>query len=152
MSQPSKTLYMETTKIATERTVAEIQKVLSQYGAQRIMTEYDNGEVVSLSFEILVNNVELPFRLPCRWRFIYDILKSRRNKTISNRGADALADQSKRIAWRQILRWVESQLALVQTDMVKIQEVFLPYMMDVSGQTLYERLEQNKFNLLEMKD
>lgn len=39
-----KTLFMETTKIESEQTVAEVQRVLGRYGAGAIMTEYDKGD------------------------------------------------------------------------------------------------------------
>lgn len=149
--QKKKTLYMETTKIEANRTVAEIQTILGQYGAQKIMTEFSNGEVSSLSFAISIDNKELPFRLPCRWEAIYNIFRDRKSNMMSDKGIESAKQQAKRVAWRQILRWIESQLALVQTDMVKIQEVFLPYMMNSTGQTLYETLEGNKFKMLENK-
>ena len=60
--------------------------------------------------------------------------------------------QAKRVSWRQILRWVEAQLALTYTNMVKVEEVFLPYIqVNVEGQTLFEKLENNKFKMLEHK-
>jgi hypothetical protein len=42
------------------------------------------------------------------------------------------------VAWRQILRWVQAQMALVETKMVKVEEVFLPYIQGPGGQTVYE--------------
>lgn len=141
------TLFMETTKIEPEQTVAEIQKVLGRYGAGAIMTEYDKGEVVGVCFKINVNGKDIPFRLPCRWQVIHQIFVSRRKKT-THRSDDA--KQAKRVAWRQILRWAEAQMALVETNMVKIQEVFMPYIqVSLEGLTLYEKLEQTKFKLLE---
>ncbi|MDD4980682.1 MAG: hypothetical protein PHC54_05390 [Candidatus Omnitrophica bacterium] len=68
------------------------------------------------------------------------------------RNNNKIAQQAKRVAWRQILRWVEAQMALVETNMVKIQEVFMPYIqMTISGQTLYEKIEQKGFIALEDK-
>jgi len=55
------------------------------------------------------------------------------------------------VAWRQILRWIEAQLALVDTEMVQIQEVFMPYLQMNTGQTLYEKLEETKFKMIEYK-
>lgn len=71
---------------------------------------------------------------------------------MTDKGIEAAVLQAKRIAWRQILRWVEAQLALVETDMVKMQEVFMPYIqVNIKGQTLYEKLEESKFKMLEDK-
>lgn len=38
-------------------------------------------------------------------------------------------------------------MALVDTQMAKVQEVFLPYMANRKGQTLYESMEESKFLL-----
>jgi hypothetical protein len=60
--------------------------------------------------------------------------------------------EAKRIAWRQTRRWVEAQLAYVQTNQVKFEQVFLAYMqVGLGSETLYERLEGNRFKMLEHK-
>src|SRR4030042_6685536 len=145
-----KTLFMETTKIAPAQTVGEIQRLLGEYGASAIRTDYKDGEVVSVSFTIALNGDQIPFRLPCRWEAIKSIFESRRRRR-SGRGrppAD-LTFQAKRVAWRQILRWIEAQLALTETKMAKLHEVFMPYLLVDKGQTIFEKMEsQNwKFQL-----
>ena len=144
-----KTLFMETTKISSEKTVAEIQAVLGKYGAGSILVDYDKGEVFAVSFKIIVAGQEIPFKLPCKPEAIYAILAKRR--VYPQDYADKDIEQSKRVAWRQILRWVQAQMALVETDMVKIQEVFMPYIQMKLGHTLYEQLEKTKFTMLEDK-
>jgi hypothetical protein len=144
-----KTLFMETTKIDPEQTVTQIQRILGQYGAGAVMTEYDKGEIVSVTFKVKIKDKDIPFHLPCRWEAIDKVLVSRRKRL---KNTDEIARQAKRIAWRQILRWVEAQMALVETDMVKIQEVFMPYIqVNLQGQTLYEKLEQKGLTMLEDK-
>lgn len=143
-----KRLYMETTKISAEQTVAEIQKVLGKYGAGKILTEYKNGEIIAVSFSVNINDNDIPFKLPCRWKVIYNEFASRRIKYREN-SEEKDIKQAKRTAWRQILRWVEAQLALVNTNMVKIQEVFMPYIQVNIKQTLYEKLEEEKFKMIE---
>ncbi len=144
-----KTLFMETTKIEPEQTVTQIQRVLGQYGVGAVMTEYKNGEVAALTFRIKIGEKDVSFWLPCRWEAIDRVLLSRRKRL---KKTDEIAKQAKRIAWRQILRWVEAQMALVETDMVKIQEVFMPYIqVNLQGQTLYQKIEETKFKLLEVK-
>lgn len=139
-------LYMETTQISAEQTVGEIQKILGYYGAQAILLEYKAKEVAAVSFKIDVKGQEVPFRLPCRWEAIHQTMMRRIKR--HRPGMDYTA-QSKRVAWRQILRWIQAQMALVETSMVKIEEVFLPYIQTRTGQTMYERLEAGNFLMLE---
>jgi len=143
-----RTLFMETTKIEPSQTVGEIQKILGQYGASAIRTDYDRGEVISVSFTITLNGDQIPFRLPCRWEAIYKLFKMRIKKHneefFLKREQDWIV-QAKRVAWRQILRWVEAQLALTETGMTKIHEVFMPYLLMDKGQTLFERLESQNW-------
>lgn len=115
------TLYMETTKIPAEQTVSQIQELLGRYGASAIMLNYIDGKVSAVAFQVLFNGRPLPFQLPCRWEPIFQTLQ-RRRKTgrFSEEKKLADVDQAKRVAWRQILRWIEAQLALVETDMVQM--------------------------------
>jgi len=90
----------------------------------------------------------IPFKLPCRWKPIFNVLDGRKKRKPYRRSIEA---QAKRVAWRQILRWIEAQLALVETNMVKMQEVFLPYLLQKDDKTLYEYLEEKNFKVLEYK-
>lgn len=143
-----KTLFMETTHIEPSQTVGEIQRILGRYGASAILTEYNNREVMAVSFKVRFNDQDIPFRLPCRWEAILKKLQSKRKRKPYKRSDEA---QARRVAWRQILRWIEAQLALVDTEMVQIQEVFMPYLQMNTGQTLYEKLEETKFKMIEHK-
>lgn len=144
-------IYMETTKIPTEKTVAEIQCLLGGYGCTGVMTTFENGEVTAVCFKILFLDKEVAFKLPARWEPIKDELMSRVKKPRENTEQEII-EQAKRVAWRQILRWVQAQLALVETRMVKVFEVFLPYVQtNLSGKTLFEQIEDKGFKALEYK-
>lgn len=146
-----KKLYMETTKIPVGQTVAQIQRILGEYGACSVMTEYKDKEVMAVCFKVIFLDRDIPFRLPCRWNSIYKTMMNRVRKSRKNTEENIL-EQAKRVAWRQILRWVEAQMALVETDMVKVHEVFLPYIqVGINGETLSEKLEVSKFKMLENK-
>jgi len=153
-----KKIYMETTKMPVEKTVADIQMILGRYGACGVMTQFKDGEVEAVFFKVLFLGKEVPFRLPCRWEPIEKEFRSRVKKWPISTNENVLVkekeirDQAKRVAWRQILRWVEAQMALVETDMVKVQEVFLPYIQtNIEGQTLFDKIENNGLKLLEAK-
>jgi hypothetical protein len=98
-----------------------------------------------LSFRLEVNGREIPFLMPIRSEAIRKLLAGRRRRCTS-RSYDA--DQAERIAWRQIYRWIEAQLALVETGMVTLDEVFLPYFQVSATETIYQRLAAGNFKAL----
>lgn len=144
----SKTLFMETTRISAERTVSEIQWILTRYGATKIMLDFVASNVEGLVFAYPWEEKEIPFRLPCRWRELETMLRESGKRPRSD---DTYEKWARRVAWRQILRWVEAQMALVETHMVQVQEVFLPYAVQKGGKTVYEKLSANGFSVLEYK-
>lgn len=55
--------------------------------------------------------------------------------------------QAERVAWRILKDWVEAQMALLDIEMVRFEEIFLPYIETKNGRTVYERLEEKQFLL-----
>jgi len=54
--------------VSPENTVNTIQGILRKYGASKILLEYENVQVSSVSFIYPHGDTELPFRLPfLRW-------------------------------------------------------------------------------------
>jgi len=146
-----KTLFMETTKISVDNTVMQIQNVLGRHGCNAVMIQYDDEkQVAALAFQLNYKERKIPFRLPCRWEPIFKIFLARQKSySVTAEKRERLTEQAKRVAWRQILRWVEAQLALVNTEMVTMHEVFSPYIqVNLDGKTLYQRIEESGFNSL----
>jgi hypothetical protein len=136
------TLFMETTTIHEARTVADIQTLLARRGATAVLIDYEAGAVVAMSFKLRVDGADVPFRLPCRWPAVDRLLRRKHKRP---KGGDTWEAWARRVAWRQILRWVEAQLALIETGMVKTEEVFMPYAVTAGGKTMYEVLAAQKF-------
>lgn len=139
----SKTLFMETTGVTCDRSLAEITRKLVQAGANQITTNHDNGRISGVTFSVRVGNDLIPFALPVRTEPIFQILNKRRTY---NRAAAAPKDreQAERVAWRQLLRWVEAQFALIQTGMVQTHEVFMPYQQAPDGRTMFQHFEERR--------
>jgi len=135
--------FMATTKISPEKTASEIMELLGKKGAKQILTEYEDAQLIALSFTILASGQEIPFRLPLRWEACLAAMKKDR-KTPNHL---CNPDQAKRTAWRIILRWVQAQFALIDTGMADLTEVMLPYL-QVGEQTFYEKIAGEHFNLL----
>ena len=55
--------------------------------------------------------------------------------------------RSQRISWRILKDWIEAQLALIETEMVSLDQVLLPYMTTDTGHSVYEVLVERRFAL-----
>ncbi len=147
-----KGLFTYTTQIDPQKTVAQIQEELTNNGAKSILSNYDSeGRIESLSFIIKTPQGMLGFKLPCDVESVFRILKKQcEDKKIPKKFADK--HQALRVAWRIILYWVKAQMALLETEMVKIEQIFLPYMIVGKNETLYERMKGSQFQLTEGQD
>ena len=133
-----------TTTISTEKTAAEIQRNLADAKAQAVLCEYDeNGVMNAMSFRIMVPTL-LSFRLPANTDGVYNALRKNPKTPAKLKSKE----QAARVAWRIVKEWVEAQLAIVEAGIAAIEEVFLPYAQNQSGQTLYESIKGNGFKLL----
>jgi hypothetical protein len=140
-----------TTSVSVDKTVGEIQKCLAVHGAKAILCEYDDkGHVIALSFKVSAGQQELAFRLPSDWRPVLTLLERDRKVPRSFR----TPEQALRVSWRIVKDWVEAQMAIVDTKMVHLEQVFLPYVIMPDGRTLYERVRDARFVLppAEMKE
>jgi hypothetical protein len=127
-----------TTQIATEKTIMEIQATLVAAGASAIATEYSDGIVAAVSFRIGTPFGLTTYSLPCDNAAVLRILdrQSRAGKVPKRL---VTPEQAARVGWRIIKDWIEAQVALVQTQMVTIDQVFLPYARTNNGETVYQR-------------
>jgi hypothetical protein len=134
-------LFMETTKIKAGQTASQIVSFLAQACAREVLMQYDGkGKLTGLKFSLdIPRHGTQIFVLPARVDPIFKIINGRRkyahDQTV-NKSKDL--EQSERVAWRQLFRWVQAQLALIQTGMVEAAEVFLPYMQAKDGKTFWE--------------
>lgn len=128
-----------TTKIDPFDTISSITKLLSKAGARRIMIDSDEGIPVSLSFCIEIKGQDVFYRLPCRWSGVLSVLQ--KDKTVPPRLKTK--DQALRVSWRIIKDWVESQLAIVDAEVAELAEIFLPYALTSSGDTVWEKIQNN---------
>ena len=134
-----------TTTVKVEKTINEIQKILAEHKAKAILTEYsETGCIIALSFKIETPQGIVGIKLPVKQDKVLKILKMQKEK---NNAIKATNEQAERTAWRNIKDWIDAQMALIETEMVTIDEVFLPYILNKNGQTLYEVFAENKLLL-----
>jgi len=138
------------TSIPVEKTISEIERMLSKYGVTKIMKEYDiDGNPVKLIFGVMTERGEMPVKLPINTDKILEVFKVQvSNKKLPKKywSGDWAKEQSARVGWRIIKDWLDAQLTLIGIQMVKIHEIFLPYAYDSkTGMTLFEVMEKKGF-------
>lgn len=135
-----------TTTVDSFKTVSEIERILVNHNAKSIMKNYDGESIMGLSFLIDTGVQQIPVRLPVKVDECLEVLKKeKKNSPRSNIKANR--EQAERVAWRILKDWVEAQMALLDIQMVRFEEIFLPYIETGNGQTIYERLEGKQFLL-----
>ena len=135
------------TTIEAIKTVGEIQGILAGHGARSIQTDYSNdGQVEALSFLVLTLHGEVDIRLPINPEAVLKVLTQQNRlgkvpKRYINRA------QAVRVTWRIVKDWVEAQMAILETEMVQMEQIFLPYVITQGGRTLYEVMVERHFLL-----
>lgn len=127
-----------TTRIEASKTVSEIQKILALHGAKSILVDYDDeGLIEALSFRVITPQGDAGIKLPVNPDAVLAVLtRQSRLGRIPRRYVDR--PQAVRVAWRIVKDWVEAQMAILETEMVKMEQIFLPYVLSKDGRTLYE--------------
>jgi len=136
-----------TTSVPVSRTISQIQTRLVEHGARAVMMEYDDrGQINALAFKVRTPNGELPIRLPIDAAATLKVLQRQyANREIPGRYANE--EHAYRVAWRIIKDWIEAQMSLLETEMVKMEEIFLPYVITRGGQTIYQVMAEKHFLL-----
>lgn len=129
-----------TTKVDVFATLGEIQGQLVKHGARKIMQDYDNdGHITALSFLIDTPNGPRGIRLPANVDAVWAVLTNQKVKCDRN--------QAERVAWRIVKDWVAAQMAILESEMVQMDEIFLPYMLNDKGQTLFQCYRKNQLSI-----
>lgn len=127
---------------------ADIEKTLTTHGAKQVIRDYgygDDGKIKSISFVIETPSTLLGIRLPAKFDAVERIFE--------NDGVRYKPEQPYRTAWATIRDWISAQMALVDWEMVKPEEIFLPYIvMPETGQTFFETVQKRGFLLEEPKE
>lgn len=139
-----------TTQIAVEKTLSEITVNVATHGAQGVTIGYEKGIPVSIEFLIAttwgIRTYRLPANLDGVWRTMskqYDEGKIPR-KFVTR-------EQAARVGWRIVKDWLAAQMAFVEAQMVRLEEIMLPYML-VEGRTLYQLMDGRRLALPEGRE
>jgi hypothetical protein len=133
-----------TTSIDCEKSIAEIQKCLVKQGANKIVTDYENGSPSSVTFCLTINDRMVGYILPANYSGVLKAMKNDRKVPNSK----CTPEQAQRVAWRIVKDWVEAQMAIVEAQLADMAEVFLPYAVTKTGETMYQYIQKDTQLLL----
>lgn len=120
-----------TTEVDVYKSLGEIQAALASHGARKIMVDYDAvGQPIGVMFAIETLNGPRGFCLPANVDGVRAVFDQQKVK--------AKPGQAERTAWRNIRDWIMAQMAIIEAGQVQLEEVFLPYLTDNRGKTLYQ--------------
>jgi hypothetical protein len=130
-----------TTKVDSMNSVAEIQKILMNHDADKIMVELADRLPVALTFQVKTAKGNISFRLPSNWEGVLRALI--KDSSVSK--ASKTKEQALRVSWRILRDWVEAQMAMIEAELTSVDQVFLPYALTKTGKTVYEDFNTDNF-------
>jgi len=135
------------TTVPAHRTAQQIQNVLVKHGAKSILSEYgDDGALTALAFQVETRCGLVTIRLPVAPEPVLQVLEKQWERgQVPRRYVNQ--EQAVKVAWRIVKDWVEAQMAILETEMVRMEQIFLPYVVTPGGQTVFEVIEQKQFRI-----
>lgn len=134
------------TTVDHQKTAEEIRKLLRGRVSRTVMDEDAAGNVTAIQFIISTDHGTFPFQLPVNVEACYATLRDQRAR--GEIGGVVTMDKARKVAWRILKDWIRAQIGLIDTGMVAIEEVFLPYLMIDSQTTMYVALKDGKLPLM----
>jgi len=127
------------TSVPVSRSQAELERVLRRYGCTGFGTSSDySAGTASVHFRVPdstdKNAVQIPIRLVIDTRAVYDALYGQPTKWSPNgrihdptgyRPKDL--EQAERVAWRQVVLWVDAACSASTTGVQRMSEAFLAH-------------------------
>jgi hypothetical protein len=136
-----------TTEVNIDRTLSEIGRILAKAKARSILTDYDEeGVPTRISFLVETQHGRQGFRLPANAEAVFAALAREASAGKVPRRY-VTRQQAARVGWRIVKDWLEAQLAMVEAELVTIEQVMLPYMVVENDRTVYELMEERRFLL-----
>ncbi len=133
MNKYRKAIKNYSTKARIDLMITDIQSILLGFGATGIGFEYDGeGKISSIGFKVEINDITQTVTVPFLWKETAQVLEKQ--------GFYKNEDHAYRVSIANVRDWLDAQLALESTKMVKFEQVFLPYIVTNNGQTVFERI------------
>lgn len=130
--------YAQNTSVTVERSKAEVERILSSYGATQFVSGWDNGHKQAMvQFDMKSRRIRFLLKMPDAEEFRFFRRKnSHRDTERTLKQAEALADQEMRRRWRALALVVKAKLEAVESGISEFETEFLANIVTASGATI----------------
>jgi len=119
--------------------LGKIQGLLAEHGAHQVSMDYLGGKPIALTFRMWVNDVQVRFRLTVDVDGMLRAMK--KDKKVPNSNCNY--EQAERTAWKNKFEWIHLQMAEIEAEQAKIEQLLLGYAVTPKGETLFEAIQGN---------
>lgn len=127
--------YATTTEVPSDRSKAEIERILARYGATQFASGWDQKNAM-IGFVIGARNVR--FTLPMPDRSSKEIALTPTGKKRSESEIAKAFEQAIRQRWRALALVIKAKLEAVEAEIVSFDDEFAMHMVLPNGQTVRE--------------
>lgn len=127
-------VYARDTEVSAERSKAEIERILTRYGAEKFMYSWDSGKA-TIAFVAKGRTIKITLTLPDRMspEFAETPMK---HLSRTPTGRQAAYEQAVRQRWRALALVLKAKLEAVSAGIASFEDEFLAYTMLPDGQTV----------------
>lgn len=144
--------YANRTEVSVAKSKAEIETVLTKYGADQFISGWaDDTAVVAFR----MNERHIKMQLPLPDRKDPDITHYKRGYSLVERSVDAQAnryEQACRARWRALLLVIKAKLEAIETGISVFDDEFMPHIVMPDGRTVSEHIRPAITNAYETGD
>lgn len=139
-----------TSKIEASISMAKIEELLVEIGANNINKKYENKICTGITFLYFDNQISqtLAFHLKAQVDEAFQILWKEIKRPQQNT-KEILKAQANRTAWKILSDWTEIQCTMILLGQAKPLQMFLPFVYDIKNEeTFYDKVVSGKMPLL----
>lgn len=138
-----------TTSVPVSQSLTEMQERLAGSGADHIGVGYEDGQPIALTFMMRGPHGPRHFTVPVDVEAMQRLLRHQENsgafKTMRKaKGHFTSREHAANVAWRVMKDWLASTLALVECDLLRLDEVMLPYLLVAPDLTLAQAYRERE--------
>lgn len=125
-------IYAKQTSVSPEKSRAEIEHILTRYGASKFMYGWQ-GDAAIIAFE--ANDRRIRFVLPLPER----VVRSPKGRAVRN--IQQATERAIRQRWRALALAIKAKLEAVESNIATFEDEFLPYTVLPNGMTVGEFIQ-----------